>query len=195
MAEKDRLLTERLQELLTPAVSATGCDLEEVTSRMAGRRRLVTVLVDHDGGIDLDMVAQVSRAVSDILDTPEADALLEGAYVLEVSSPGVDRPLTLPRHWRRSVRRLVKITMNAGEELTARVIDVGVDADADDESVGLDVDGQTRRIRIADVRRAVVQVEFGKSAAGAKRGPDADADADADTDADDDQVDSVDEVS
>jgi ribosome maturation factor RimP len=162
MAENDRLLTERLQELLTPAVSATGCDLEEVNSRMAGRRRLVTVLVDRDGGIDLDMVAQVSRAVSDVLDTPEADALLESAYVLEVSSPGVDRPLTLPRHWRRAIRRLVNITMKDGEVLTARVVD------ADGDSVGLDVDSATRRIGIADVRRAVVQVEFGKSAAAAE---------------------------
>jgi ribosome maturation factor RimP len=158
MAENDRVLTERLQELLAPAVSATGCDLEEVISRMAGRRRLVTVLVDRDGGIDLDMVALVSRAVSDVLDTPEADALLESAYVLEVSSPGVDRPLTLSRHWRRAIRRLVNITMKDGEILTARVMD------ADDDSVGLDVDSATRRIRIADVRRAVVQVEFGKSA-------------------------------
>jgi ribosome maturation factor RimP len=185
MAESDRLLTQRLHELLAPAVSQTGCDLEQVSSRMAGRRRLVTVLVDRDGGIDLDMVAQVSRAVSDLLDTPEADALLESAYVLEVSSPGVDRPLTLPRHWRRAITRLVSITMSDGEAVSGRVVD------ADDESVTVDVDASLRRIRISDVNKAVVQVEFGKRPVASAEVDTQDIDAD-DIDADDIDADDID---
>jgi ribosome maturation factor RimP len=153
MAEKDRVLSQRLHELLEPAVASAGCDLEEVTSRLAGRRRLVTVLVDRDGGIDLDAVAHVSRVVDEVLDTPQADALLEGAYVLEVSSPGVDRPLMLPRHWRRARTRLVTVTL-AGESITGRVIT------SDEVSATLEVDGVQRTISLSDVSRAVVQVEF-----------------------------------
>ena len=71
----------------------------------AGRRSVVRVVVDRDGGVDLDAVAEVSRAVSEALDG--ADDLGSSPYVLEVTSPGVDRPLTAPRHWRRNAGRLV----------------------------------------------------------------------------------------
>ena len=102
---------EHLLDLLDPLVSDAGYDLEDVTVTAAGRRSLVRVIVDADGGIDLDAVAVVSRIVSDALDADaEAGAAaraLAGSYVLEVSSPGVDRPLTEPRHWRRAAGRLV----------------------------------------------------------------------------------------
>src|SRR5690348_729656 len=98
----------RLVQLLAPAVEATGHDLEDLTVSPAGRRKVVRVVVDKDGGITLDDVAEVSRVVSDLLDSPEGEELLAGAYTLEVTSPGVDRPLTEARHWRRSVGRLVK---------------------------------------------------------------------------------------
>ena len=82
----------------------------------AGRRHVVRVIVDADGGINLDAVADVSRAVSAALDAAEEAGgdILAGEYQLEVSSPGVDRPLTLPRHWRRNVGRLVKVTVRGG---------------------------------------------------------------------------------
>src|SRR5215510_8620963 len=96
----------KLAELLAPVVESSGYDFEDVTVGQAGRRRLVKVIVDADGGVDLDGVAQVSRAVSDVLDDRAA---FDGPYVLEVSSPGVDRPLREPRHWRRAVGRLVKV--------------------------------------------------------------------------------------
>src|SRR3954454_13188105 len=102
---------EQLLQLLGPVVAEAGYDLEDVTVTSAGRRSLVRVTVDADGGIDLDAVAVVSRIVSDALDAdaenPKSPRALAGAYVLEVSSPGVDRPLTEPRHWRRAVGRLV----------------------------------------------------------------------------------------
>src|SRR4051812_39024854 len=93
--ERDRLL-----DVLSPVVREVGYDLEDVTVTAAGRRSLVRVIVDADGGIDLDAVAEVSRVVSDVLD--EKGDGFAGPYVLEVSSPGVDRPLTEPRHWRRA---------------------------------------------------------------------------------------------
>lgn len=118
----------RLTKLLAPAVEQAGVDLEEVEVLAAGKRRLVRVLVDKDGGITLDDVAAVSQAISGALDaTPEADSVLgSAAYVLEVSSPGVDRPLVQPRHWRRAIGRLVRASTN-GLEFTGRV--VATDAD------------------------------------------------------------------
>lgn len=146
----------RLQQLLEPAVAATGFDLEDVTVSPAGKRRVVRVVVDRDGGVDLDEVADVARAVSDLLD--EHPDLLDGAYTLEVTSPGVDRPLTQPRHWRRAEGRLVAATL-ADETVTGRV------TGATDTEVTLDVDGTPRTLLQAEVTRAVVQVEFSKKEA------------------------------
>jgi ribosome maturation factor RimP len=149
----------RLVQLLTPAVESTGHDLEDVTVSPAGKRRVVRVVVDRDGGITLDDVAEVSRVVSDLLDAAEVDEpeLLGGAYVLEVSSPGVDRPLTAVRHWRRSAGRLVRATLADGELVTGRVVR------ADDAEVVLDVDGTARTLLLAEVDKGVVQVEFSRS--------------------------------
>lgn len=146
----------RLSQLLTPAVRSAGYDLEEVTVSPAGRRRVVRVVVDRDGGVSLDAVAEVSRVVSDLLDAAEVDTpdLLGGAYVLEVSSPGVDRPLTAPRHWRRNTGRLVRAFLADGSELTGRL------TAADDAEVVLEVDGEPRPLLLAQVLRAKVQVEF-----------------------------------
>ena len=152
----DRQLAKALRVLVEPAVTSLACDLEDLTARMAGRRRLITVLVDRDGGVDLDTVAEVSRVVGDVLDAPEADELLKGAYVLEVSSPGVDRPLTLPRHWRRNVGRLVAISMKAGHSVTGRI------SAAHDSSATVDVNGKNLDVAFADVAKALVQVEFRK---------------------------------
>ncbi len=145
----------RLQQLLEPAVAAIGFDLEDVTVSPAGKRRVVRVVVDADGGVDLDEVAGVARAVSDVLD--EHPDVIDGAYTLEVTSPGVDRPLTQPRHWRRAEGRLVKADL-AEETVTGRV------TGSTDLEVTLDVDGTPRTLLQAEVTRAVVQVEFTKGA-------------------------------
>lgn len=152
----------RLVQLLTPAVEGTGHDLEDVSVSPAGKRRIVRIVVDSavgkPGGITLDDVAQVSRVVSDVLDVAECGdpELLGGAYVLEVSSPGVDRPLVTSRHWQRNVGRLVKTTLADGEIVTGRV------QSADEREVSLDVDGATRTLLLAEVVTGVVQVEFSR---------------------------------
>ena len=138
---------DRVRDLLSPVVSAAGFDLEDVAITAAGRRNVVKVVVDRDGGLDLDAVAEVSRIVSEALDG--SDATGDSPYTLEVTSPGVDRPLTEPRHWRRASGRLVK----AGN-VTGRVVD------ADDERVRLDVDGETRELTYAELGAGKVQVEF-----------------------------------
>ena len=154
---------ERLLTLLDPLISAAGYDLEDVSVSAAGRRSVVRVFVDADGGIDLDAVAVVSRVVSDALDERDADfggaGLLGGAYVLEVSSPGVDRPLTDPRHWRRATGRLVSVEV-AGKPVTGRV------AACDDTGVTLDVEGAARQVPWAQLGRGRVQVEFNRSEEG-----------------------------
>jgi ribosome maturation factor RimP len=147
--------TARLVALLEPVVAGCGADLEDVEVRPAGRRRLVRVVVDRDGGVDLDAVAEISRAVSEALDA--SDAMGSGPYVLEITSPGVDRPLTEPRHWRRARGRLVECALREGAPVTGRLLDVNGGVAV------LDVDGRDRELRIDDVVRAVVQVEFDRA--------------------------------
>ncbi|MEU8385361.1 ribosome maturation factor RimP [Streptosporangium sp. NPDC048865] len=143
---------DRLIELLEPVVGAEGLDLEDVTVTPAGKRRLLRVVVDRDGGVSLDDVAEVSHAVSATLDADEA--MGSTPYVLEVSSPGVDRPLTEPRHWRRAVKRLVKADLKDGSVVEGRIVAT------DETGVELDVDGAPRRIDYEDLTRGRVQVEF-----------------------------------
>ncbi len=141
-----------LVELLTPVIEASGYDLEDIAVSQAGRRRVVRVVVDADGGVDLDAIAVISRAVSAALD--ETDVLGGSPYVLEVTSPGVDRPLTQPRHWRRAVGRLVKFTTAEGVEVQGRVLG------ADEEEIRLDVAGGERAYPLPAAGPGRVQVEF-----------------------------------
>lgn len=143
---------DHLMKLLEPVAEAQGLDLEDVKVTQAGKRRLLRVIVDRDGGVSLDDVAELSQVVSQVLD--EDDSMGRGAYTLEVSSPGVDRPLTEPRHWRRAAKRLVKVDMRDGSEVIGRV------RSADDSGVELEVDGGERRIDYQDLARGRVQVEF-----------------------------------
>jgi ribosome maturation factor RimP len=134
------------------AVAAVGFDLEEIDVRPAGRRRLVRVVVDSDSGVGLDDIATVSRRIAAELD--QRDDVLGGPYTLEVTSPGVDRPLRTPRHWRRAHLRLVEVALRDAGKITGRV---GV---CDEDGVRLLVDGRLRDVRYADVERASVVVEF-----------------------------------
>ena len=148
----DSMSVERLRSVIEPVVSGAGMDLAELAVERVGRRDKVTVLVDADGGANLDAIAEVSTALSAALD--EHDDIASSPYVLEVSSPGVDRPLTLPRHWRRNRDRLVAVELRDGTSLTGRVIG------SDEDTVTLDIDGQQREVELPSVRRAIVQVEF-----------------------------------
>lgn len=161
---------EHLTTLIEPVVSTFGYDLEDLSVNPAGKRSLVRVMVDGEDGIGLDDVAEVSRAISAALDEHEG-VMGRSPYVLEVTSPGVDRPLTLPRHWRRSIRRLVKIQTADGKEETGRVLAAG------EAEVELDVDGDRRSVAYAKIRSARVQIEFSH-----KHAADEDVDTDADTD-------------
>ena len=143
-----------LAEQLTGPIGALGLDLEAVDLTSAGKRRVLRVAIDRDGGVTMDDIADATREVSRVLD--DTSVMGEQAYTLEVSSPGVDRPLTLPRHWRRNSGRLVKVTPVEGEPVTGRI------TATDDEGAVLDVEGTDHRFAYADVKKAKVQIEFKK---------------------------------
>ncbi len=143
-----------LEEVLSAPLLAVGLDVEAIDLTPAGKRRLLRVAVDKDGGVTLDDIAEATRAVSRALD--DSDALGEQPYTLEVTSPGVDRPLTLPRHWRRNTGRLVKVSLAGGASFTGRV------TGSDGQEAVLDVDGAPRTVRLDDVATARVQIEFNR---------------------------------
>src|ERR1700751_2097028 len=143
----------RIADVIRPVIAAAGMDLESVRVSAAGRRRLLRVVVDSDRGVSLDDAAAISRKLSAVLDA--APVMGDFPYTLEVSSPGVDRPLTDPRHWRRAVGRLVQVTVADAGPVSGRVLE------ADADGVTLDVAGEPRRLGYAALGAGAVQVEFG----------------------------------
>jgi ribosome maturation factor RimP len=146
----------RIADVIRPVIAAAGLDLESVRVTAAGRRRLLRVVVDSDRGVSLDDAAAVSRELSAALDT--AAVMGDFPYTLEVSSPGVDRPLTDPRHWRRAAGRLVQVTVT--DPSGARPVS-GRIAVADADGVTLDVEGVRRRFPYSVLGPGAIQVEFG----------------------------------
>lgn len=149
---------DRIEAELADPLRALEMDVEAVEITPAGKRRVLRVAVDKDGGVTLDDVAEATREVDRVLEA--SDVMGEQPYTLEVTSRGVDRPLTLPRHWRRNVDRLVRIVLADGSAVTGRIT-----ASSDDEggSVTVDVDGTPREVAYAEVGKALVQVEFNRS--------------------------------
>src|ERR1700691_1807561 len=145
----------KIADVIRPVVTGAGMDLEAVRVTAAGRRRLLRVVVDSDGGVSLDDAAAISRQLSAALD--EVAVMGDFPYTLEVSSPGVDRPLTDPRHWRRAVGRLVQVTVADEGVISGRVVS------ADPDGVAFDLEGEQkpRRFGYAVLGAGAIQVEFG----------------------------------
>jgi ribosome maturation factor RimP len=154
--------TARLTQILEPVVRAAGLDLESVRAAAAGRRRLLRIVVDADGGPGLDDIANLSRSLSAELDN--SGVMGETPYTLEVSSPGVDRPLTAERHWRRAQDRLVRVPLAPGapgypDTVLGRVIMARPDG------VVLEIGGQRLEFGYQELGPGQVQVEFGSKGA------------------------------
>jgi len=148
-------LVNNLTELLTPAVTRAGFVLEEVTVTPVGKRRLVVVVVDcEDRNPSLDEVTVVSKEVSAILDN--YTQMGEMPFTLEVTTPGIDRPLTLGRHWKKNIGRLVKITPKTGEKYIGRI------ASVKDNAVTIEIKGKESEISFAEISRAQIEVEFNR---------------------------------
>ena len=146
-AQTDALLL----ELATSIVEPAGLYLETITVRPAGRRLLVQVVVDSQGHLDLDIVARISRELD--FEIEEQNILGEKSFTLEVTSPGIDRPLTLHRHWIKNVGRKVEIETVDGTIFQARI------AGCDEFSVSFEDHDD---IAFVDIAHAIVQIEFNR---------------------------------
>jgi ribosome maturation factor RimP len=160
----------RLAGWIEPVVAGAGYDLEDLVITPAGRRSIVRVVVDRDTGVTLDDIAEVSRAVSEALDSND-DGMGRTPYVLEVTSPGVERPLTEARHWRRNVGRLVTVAVGppgSAEEVTGRVTavtDTGVElaVEAKGKPGAKKRPPTPRHVAWSQLGNGHVQVEFGRA--------------------------------
>jgi ribosome maturation factor RimP len=151
-------LKDQISELVTPAVSDQGFYLEDVHVATPGNHRIVTCIVDGDTSLNLDQVTSVSRVISELLD--EAAFMGETPFTLEVTSPGVDRPLTQPRHFAKNVDRLLKIVKLDGSEVTGRILSNTNEAVTLTVTVKKETLEQT--VPLADIKRAVVEIEFNR---------------------------------
>lgn len=174
----DNARADAVARIIEPVVTAAGYDLDDVVLSQAGRRIVVRVAVDADGGIDLDAVADISREISEALDADTSGkGLGNDPYTLEVGSRGVSAPLVLERHWRRNVGRLVTVAFadRARAKVSGRI------AAADADAATVTTDNGDQQVAYADIKRANIQVEFTKGGAAAT------ADEPTDDSADDDE--------
>ena len=153
----DSIMGGRLEALAERCVTALGLDLEAVElspsgSARSGRRRMLRIAVDADGGVPIETITEATRELSKVLDT--SDVMGAQPYTLEVTSRGVDRPLTLPRHWRRNVGRLVIADLADGSRVKGRITTV------DEDAVEITVDGALRRVALEDVASARIEAEL-----------------------------------
>ena len=151
-------LTQSITELIEPAVTEAGFFLEEVQNTSAGSHRIVTCIVDGQTPLNLDQVTVVSRLISDLLDS--ANFMDETPFTLEVTSPGVDRPLTLPRHWNKNLTRLVKVTLQDGSVTTGRLTEFNEATATLVENIKGRI--KTHQVNFSDIKRAVVEIEFNR---------------------------------
>ncbi len=145
MSNKEQVLA-----VITPAIESLGFYVEDITITSAGKRSMLTVIVDGDTHLSLDQVTVATKAISEIVEN--LPTLGNNPFTLEVTSPGLDRPLTKPRHWRKNQDRLIKIILTDGKEIKGRI--------KDSSETSVTVDDQT--INFADVKRATLEVEFKK---------------------------------
>ncbi len=151
-------LKDQISELITPALQKAGYFLEDVNLVNPGQHRIVTVIVDGETGLNLDQVTVASKLVSELLD--EASFMGETPFTLEVTSPGIDRPLTLPRHFAKNVDRLLKVTKNDGVVIIGRI------HSNTENDVTLEVTEKKEVkevvIALAEIKRALVEIEFNR---------------------------------
>jgi ribosome maturation factor RimP len=151
-------LKDQISEAVLPAIEAQGAYLEDVHVATPGNHRIITVIVDGDTALNLDQVTVVTKAISEVLDA--ASFMGDAPFTLEVTSPGVDRPLTLPRHFAKNVTRLLKVTLNDGSVIEGRL-----QSNTDSQillSVTEKKEVKEVSVEIADIKRALVEIEFNR---------------------------------
>ena len=152
------------ETVVRPVIEGAGLDLVEVGFRREGGRRILRVIVDRDGGVDLDTIADLSEQVSRRLDL---EGFSQGPYALEVSSPGIERPLRRPVEFRRAVGETVKVRTNAPVEGSTTFS--GALVSADDHGFAVALEGGERRVRYEDVASARTVVDWDRELKGSAR--------------------------
>ena len=151
----------RVIELLGGEFARAGYEIEDVVIDTRARPPRISVIADGDTALDLDTIAALSRSASALLDGLDG---IRDRYVLEVSSPGVDRPLTSAKHFRRARGRKVELALSDGSQLTGRV------GETREDTIALVVregrEWAVRQIPLVEIVKAVVQVEFSSPAQG-----------------------------
>jgi len=151
-------LKDQISEFISPALHKAGYFLEDINVVSPGQHRIVTVIVDGESALNLDQVTVASKLVSELLD--EAPFMGETPFTLEVTSPGIDRPLTLPRHFAKNADRLLKVTKTDGEVVTGRILsNTEVDVTL---TVTEKKDVKQVTITLANIKRAQVEIEFNR---------------------------------
>jgi len=151
-------ITDQISQLVTPAVEAQGFFLEDVQLVSPGKHRIVTCIVDGETSLNMDQVTSVSRAISELLD--EAPFMGETPFTLEVTSPGVDRPLTKPRHFAKNHDRLLKVVKLDGDVVIGRIA-----ANSENEVTLTVTDKKEVKdviVAFSDIKRATVEIEFNR---------------------------------
>jgi ribosome maturation factor RimP len=145
-------LPPRVQELAERVAAANGVEALQTQLRRQGRTRVLSVVLDADDPVEADVVERVSKELGQLLD--DADPL-PGSYVLEVTTPGLNRPLRSARDFRRQRGHEVRVTRaQAGADTTASV--QGIVVAADEQAVTLDVDGDRLEVPLSEVVRGTV---------------------------------------
>ncbi len=144
----------QLATLVDECVSALGFDLEAIELTPAGNKRVLRIAVDRDGGVGIDHITEATRALSEELDA--SDVMGSQPYTLEVTSRGVDRPLTHPRHWRRNAGRLVRLRLADDSSIDGRI------GESDDEGVVIEGRTASQRLAYDQITTALVQTELNR---------------------------------
>ena len=147
-------MDQRLATLVDECVSALGFDLEAIELTPAGNKRVLRIALDRDGGVGIDHITEATRALSEELDA--SDVMGSQPYTLEVTSRGVDRPLTEPRHWRRNAGRLVRLRLADDSSIDGRI------GDSDDEGVVIEGRTTSQRLTYDQISTALVQTELNR---------------------------------
>src|SRR3954452_8448284 len=154
MADSEAIATE-----IRPAITSLDLVLYDVEFTGTGRARVMRVMIDREGGVDLDAITRATEAIMPILDASSIDDTLAGSYTLEVSSPGLERPLRRPEHFQGAIGSTVSVKFRAGESPTRRVRGV-VTAAADDACDILLDTGESERGRYDDIVQARTVFEW-----------------------------------
>jgi ribosome maturation factor RimP len=151
-------LKDQISELITPALYQAGYFLEDVNLVTPGQHRIVTIIVDGESALNLDQVTVATKMISELLD--EAQFMGETPFTLEVTSPGVDRPLTQPRHFSKNADRLLKVVKTDGDVVTGRI-----SSNTENDVTLLVTEKKESKdvvLKFSEIKRATVEIEFNR---------------------------------